>query len=242
MISPRPTCTVVLAMTADGKIADYQRQAARFGSAFDKIHLEHLIAQVDGVLIGAGTLRAYGTSLPIRDRDLLKTRQDRHQPLQPVHLICSRSGQIDVKIPFFRQSLPRWLATTAQAAQAWPIDSEQGFSRILILDENDQDSDQHSNQHNEHWRSLFTELWQLGWRKLIILGGGQLVASLLAANLIDDLWLTICPFLLGGTTAPTPVEGVGFLAEDAKKLKLLSLQQIEQEIFVHYEVQALEGV
>ena len=233
MISLRPTCTVVLAMTADGKIADYQRQAARFSSNFDKMHLERLIAQTDGVLIGAGTLRAYGTSLPIRDRDLLKARQDRHQPLQPVHLICSRSGQIDTKIPFFRQPLPRWLATTSQAAQAWSIDAEQGFSRILILEE----EDQHRDQNSEPWRSLLTELWQLGWRKLIVLGGGQLVASLLAADLIDDLWLTICPFLLGGATAPTPVEGAGFLAEQATRLKLLSVQQIEQEIFVHYGVQ-----
>lgn len=216
-------------MTADGKIADAQRHPARFGSPQDKRHLEQLMAQMDGVLIGAGTLRAYGTSLPIRDRNLLKARQQRGQPPQPIHLICSRSGQIDPQIPFFQQPIPRWLATTASAANPWFLDPDQGFARILILED--------PPQTQEPWRSLLRQLWDLGWRRLGVLGGGQLVASLLEADLIDDLWLTLCPFLLGGDHAPTPVAGKGVLDTCAKKLTLLSVQQIEQEIFVHYEVQ-----
>ena len=54
----RPHTTVVLAMSADGKIADVKRSPARFGSAADKAHLEKQVAQVDAVLFGAGTLRA----------------------------------------------------------------------------------------------------------------------------------------------------------------------------------------
>lgn len=216
-------------MTADGKIADHQRHPARFGSPQDKFHLEQLIAQMDGVLIGAGTLRAYGTSLPICDRNLLQARQERHQPLQPIHLICSHSGKLDPRMPFFRQPIPRWLATTAQAAQNWSMDADQGFARILTLEE--------TAPQGKPWRSLLAQLWELGWRRLGVLGGGQLVASLLEEDCLDEMWLTLCPFLLGGETAPTPVEGAGFLAPNAKKLVLLSVQQIEQEIFVHYKFQ-----
>lgn len=36
----RPHTTAILAMTADGKIADFKHSAARFGSINDKIHRE----------------------------------------------------------------------------------------------------------------------------------------------------------------------------------------------------------
>jgi 5-amino-6-(5-phosphoribosylamino)uracil reductase len=61
-----------------------------------------------------------------------------------------------------------------------------------------------------------------------------LVASLLAADLIDEFWLTVCPLILGGITAPTPVDGAGFSAQLAKHLELLSVETIEQEVFLHY--------
>ena len=54
--------------------------------------------------------------------------------------------------------------------------------------------------------------------RLAVLGGGELVASMLESDLIDELWLTVCPLILGGATAPTPVEGKGFLSQLAPKL------------------------
>jgi len=45
------------------------------------------------------------------------------------------------------------------------------------------------------------QLATLGLERLAVLGGGQLVA-MLAVDLIDEIWLTVCPLILGGTTAP----------------------------------------
>ncbi|MCY7385725.1 MAG: hypothetical protein LH628_24815, partial [Microcoleus sp. CAN_BIN18] len=50
------------------------------------------------------------------------------------------------------------------------------------------------------------------------------------------LWLTVCPLILGGVDAPTPVEGKGFLADLAPKLELLAVKQVDQEVFLHYKV------
>ncbi|RCJ27334.1 riboflavin deaminase [Nostoc sp. ATCC 43529] len=73
--------------------------------------------------------------------------------------------------------------------------------------------------------------------RLVILGGGQLVASLLELDLIDELWLTVCPLILGGNNAPTPVDGQGFLSHLAPKLQLLEVNTVEQEVFLHYRLQ-----
>lgn len=55
----------------------------------------------------------------------------------------------------------------------------------------------------------------------------------------DELWLTVCPLLLGGATAPTPVEGEGFCLALAPRLELLSVQANNQEVFLHYLRQRL---
>ena len=84
------------------------------------------------------------------------------------------------------------------------------------------------------WIDAFQQLETLGIKRLAILGGGKLVASVLAAGLIDELWLTVCPLILGGVDAPTPVEGKGFLAGLAPKLELLTVKQVGGEVFLHY--------
>jgi 5-amino-6-(5-phosphoribosylamino)uracil reductase len=60
----------------------------------------------------------------------------------------------------------------------------------------------------------------------------------LAAGLVDEFWVTVCPLILGGVDAPTPVEGKGFLADVAPKLQLLAVKQVGQEVFLHYRVGA----
>lgn len=82
----RPYTTVVLAMSADGKIADVRRSPARFQSLTDRTHLEEQIAASDAVLLGAGTLRAYGTTLRISHPQLLLQRKQCSLPPQPGQL------------------------------------------------------------------------------------------------------------------------------------------------------------
>ena len=213
-------------MTADGKIADYQRRAARFGSEEnDKAHLEEQVSLADGVLFGAGTLRAYGTTLPVSNSKLLQARIERSQPAQPVQIVVSASGNLDPKWRFFQQPIPRWLITVPDGAKLWQGKSE--FERIL--------SEPTQQGQIVEWRSLFSQLKELGLNRLAILGGSELFTSLLKLDLIDELWLTICPTIFGGD-APTLVGGKGFIQSQAKKLTLLEVKQIEQEVFLHYLV------
>lgn len=217
-----PRVTVIVAMSADGKIADHAQSPARFGSSKDKAHLERRIAEVDAVMFGAGTLRAYGTSLPIRDRQLIHQRLQQGRPAQPTHLVCSRSGRIDHSWRFFEQPIPRWLLTSAQGAQNW-VDFP-GFERILPV------------ATHTRWNVVMAVLREAGFNHIAVLGGGTLIASLLEDGWIQDLWLTVCPVLLGGRMAPTPVEGEGWLEAVAPRLELLSAETHQHEVFLHYQL------
>ena len=220
----RPKTTVILAMTADGKIADFQRNAARFGSDIDKNHLEKQISLVDGVIFGAGTLRAYGTTLTVRNTELLAQRKQENKPSQPINIVVSASGKIADNLRFFSQPVPHWLITTEEGTK----NDTSNFEKVLTF------SPEETGKIN--LVAAFKHLKEIGLNNLAILGGGELVASCLEENLIDEFCLTLCPYILGGKTAPTPVEGKGLLSKHSQKLELLSLEQIEQEIFLHYKV------
>lgn len=225
MINPplRPHTTVVLAMSLDGKIADKTRSPARFGSKRDRDRLEAQIAQADAVIFGAGTLRAYHTTLPITNPQLLAQRTQQGKPPQPPQIVVSASGQLNRDWRFFSQPVPRWLLTTPENASRWQRND--CFDAIATA------------KLPFDWQAILEQLATSGIQRLVILGGGQLISALLAQNLIDEWCLTLCPLVLGGEKAPTPVAGDGFLAENAQTLQLISTETVGDEIFLHYRVQ-----
>lgn len=224
----RPHTTVVLAMSVDGKIGDYRGSAARFGSAADRDRVEAEIARADATLFGAATLRAYGTTLPVSNPQLLRQRQQQGKPSQPVQIVVSRQAQFDRHWRFFSQPVPRWLLTGQQGARAW-LDGD-AFERILIADAAGAPREPPAID----WSVALPQFVEAGIERIAVLGGGQLVASLLAVDAIDELKLTLCPILLGGISAPSPLAGLGFLAEIAPRLHLLSVKLVGEEVFLHY--------
>lgn len=229
MILPdkRPYTTVVLAMSADGKIATKARSPARFSSPADKYHLEQQVAAADAVLFGASTLRAYGTTIRVCEPQLIQQRYQQLLPPQPVQIVVSGSGNIDRQLSFFRQPVPRYLLTTTGGAKPWQNSSE--FEKIIICET--------STKSKINWIDALEKISAMGLKRLAVLGGGEIVAAMLAADLIDELWLTVCPLLLGGNNAPTPVDGEGFTELIAPRLELLSAKVVAGEVFLHYRRQ-----
>lgn len=214
-------------MTADGKIADVTKSPPTFGSKRDYAHLEAQMALADVILVGSGTLGDGGSAVLVQQPELIQARIDRGQPAQPPQIVASRSGKIDPQLAFFTQPIDRWLLTTKTGAKDWQ--NSDLFSKVLTCETADgRDID---------WEALTTQLAELNIENICFLGGSELAASLFAANFIDELWLTICPTIYGGSAAPSPVSGTGFSPDTAPKLVLLSADQVEQELFLHYQVQ-----
>jgi 5-amino-6-(5-phosphoribosylamino)uracil reductase len=219
--------TLVLAMTADGKIADVTKSPPTFSSDRDSAHLEEQIAIADAILVGSGTLDDGGSVVLVKTPALIQSRIDRGKSSQPPQIICSRSGKIDPQLPFFSQPIDRWLLTTTTGAKDWH--NRDSFSHILICETPDgKDLD---------WQVVKIKLAELDLENICFLGGSELAASLFAAKFIDELWLTVCPVIYGGSTSPTPVSGAGFTPDSAPKLTLLNVDRIDGEIFLHYQVQ-----
>ncbi|TGH25079.1 MAG: hypothetical protein ERJ68_02815, partial [Aphanocapsa feldmannii 277cI] len=148
--------------------------AAQFGGRGDRRALEEALAAADGVLVGAETIRRHGTSCLIQQPDLLAGRHDAGLPPQPPVVVASRSGWLPPTLPFFHQPLSRWLLCPTQPT----CGPGRGFVRVL---------------RGEADQAGLVSLGAAGLQRLVVLGGARLAASLLAADLIDAIQLTICP-------------------------------------------------
>jgi 5-amino-6-(5-phosphoribosylamino)uracil reductase len=174
------TIRLVLAVSLDGRLAPPEGGPARFGGPGDRRALEEALAWADGCLMGAGSLRAHRSSGLIHGADLLAARAAAGRCPQPPVLVVSRHCPppgLHPDWPFWRQPFARWLLSSAAAAPA------PGFDRVLPL---------------PPWSGLAPGLAALGLRRLVLLGGGDLAGAMLAAAVVDELQLTVCPLLLGG--------------------------------------------
>jgi 5-amino-6-(5-phosphoribosylamino)uracil reductase len=228
---PRPYVTLILAASADGKIAPARRGAAHFSSRQDKTHLEEQVALADAVLMGASTVRDYSKAFLVKEERLLQARKERKQSAQPLTIVCSRSLNLDPQLPFFQQPLSRILLT----GKSNPVAEK----KFMGLAEIWKCTNAASSSAEVDFHQALTRLFNQGVHRLAALGGGEVAAQLFALGLIDEWWLTICPLVLGGTTSPSPVEGVGFIVgQNAPQLELLSCQSIGSELYLHYLVKS----
>lgn len=221
-------------MSIDGKISEATDIPARFSSKEDLAHLETQISLLDAIIFGGNTLRAYGTSLVIKNPQLLKQRQDKKQSLQPLNIVCSASGNINPDLRFFSQPLPRGLLTSSQGLLHWQ-EKVKDFNKKNNLKQDNYFQDFFVADNPFNWREILTKLSGLNYNKIGILGGSKLISFLLAENLINELWITICPLIIRNKLASS------FLDSDILaninlpiNLKLLEVKVINQEVFLHY--------
>jgi len=231
-ISPgeRPFVTMNVAASIDGKIAPVGGGKVNFGSAEDRALMEELRARADGVVIGGGTLRSEDPPLIIRDPEVRGRRLVTKGKPHPLNITVS-TGLPDglAEMDFFREPETEKLVFTTERASPALRETAGRFARVEVV------------ALDASGRVDLTEvlrgLPRLGVRNLLLEGGGELNFSMLQADLIDEIYLTLCPFAFGGRTAPTPFDGDGLPKERVRKLALReSRVGSKGELFLRYEL------
>lgn len=87
-------------------------------------------------------------------------------------------------------------------------------------------------------QKLAGDFYKKGYKNVLVEGGPHLLGSFLKENLIDEIFLTIAPKIFGNTESSTLtlVEGVLFPKKSIKKLSLLSVKKVGNELFLRYKV------
>jgi riboflavin-specific deaminase-like protein len=227
-----------LATSLDGKIAAADRSFFPLGTAADLRELFRLRTQCDIVLFGASTLRAFkkpcGVPQAMIAKRPAKASVDRGKVThQPANAVISSSLQgLDPEWPFFtRDGFARLLVTTDRASIRRRKLFEKSCEVITLP------YDRQGMRASRILEALATR----GYRRVLVEGGGQVMWDFARENLIDEYHVTLTPRILGGTEAPTLVDGAGFVPSQSLNLKLKGCRKVGSELYLTYRKTAKRG-
>jgi len=182
MLRGRPMLTLKLALTLDARIATATGQSRWITGPQARRQVHAMRASHDAVLVGAGTARADDPDLRIRDLGMER---------QPVRIVAdSRLGlSVESRLGRSIAEAPLWLLHGPQApGDAREIWLEQGATLIECgLDP----------MGRLDMADAMRRLGDRGLTRILCEGGGGLSASLIAADLVDELAVFSAPHLFG---------------------------------------------
>lgn len=179
---------VNMAVSLDGKIAPASRPKLRLSGKADLRRMEELRAWADGIVVGAATIRAEDPPFAITDDGLRASRIGEGRPEHPAVVVLTTDPDPGTA-RIFTGPGRAVIATTGRAGtptedipegvEVWPL----GKERV--------EADR-----------LAARLEAEGLERILVEGGGEVAALFFGAGLVDEIWLTVTPWLIGGDDAP----------------------------------------
>ncbi len=215
----RPFVVANMVATADGR-ASRDGRTEGISSDIDRRLFHALRTQVDAVMVGTGTiaLERYG---PLARRpEVRRRRAELGLPEVPLAVTASRTLELPVDAPLFADPESRIVVLTNSEREPPGCAARLTVERIP-----GEDLDLAAGA--ERLRRSH------GVRAMLHEGGPTLLAAMLDPRLVDELFLTISPKLVGGGE-PSVVEGIAFGRPLA--LELLSALRHESFLYLRYSV------
>ena len=211
----RPFVFLNMVTSLDGRAA-VEGSTRRLGGAADLALLLELRMLADAVLIGTGTLRAEGYDRLIRAPERRARRRSAGLAEDPPAVLISRGLDLPWEAGLFQSPEQPVLvytgADTAPPAVAARVE-------VVRLEEPTP-------------AAALADLRGRGVRALLCESGPVLNGALLAAGLVDELFLTLSPLLTGEPGAPRIVEGAGLPAPASLELRWACHH--EGELYLRY--------
>src|SRR5437763_1723698 len=196
----RPFVFINVATTADGKLAPENRKFVPFGSKRDLDLLYEVRAKADAALMGARTVDSapghYGPGPP----KYRQMRIKRGLPEYNLRVIVSGRGTLNPRSDIFRYRFSPIIVLTSGRASVRNLRRlREAADDVEVFGDEELD-----------FVAAFRWL-EKKWRVKTILceGGGELNMALIRQNLVDEIYVTLCPFIFGGRHAPTLADGSG---------------------------------
>lgn len=208
------------AMSIDGKIST-RRNDSSFSSRKDWIRVHKLRSSVDGIVVGISTV--------LKDNPMLSVRHYSKGTKDPVRIIVDSNARIPLNSRIIRSSknIQTIVATTPNASTRKIKELRKAGVQVLV-----------SGKRKVNIKNLFQQLENLGLKRILVEGGGEINWSVLKIGLANELIVTISPVVVGGRDAKTLVEGEGIanITNGIKMRLSKTLINYKNEIVLFYKL------
>ncbi|PZR61106.1 MAG: hypothetical protein DLM71_09585 [Chloroflexi bacterium] len=221
---PRPVVGLNMVTSLDGR-AQIRGTTSGLSSRTDRRLMRWLRAPYDAVASGAGTLRDSGL-WPGVPPDLADLRVRRGQSSQPTEVLVAGTRPVPVDATWFGHPAPRIVIVGATSPLAEPDAPPLPEGTELLVAPTDRPA--------PGW--ILAALAARGIGSVLLEGGPTLNASFLAADALDEVYLTITGKLLGTDALRmiSPVSGGSPFAEQPRAGRLVSVHRAGDELYLRY--------
>jgi len=222
----RPYVFVNVAMSADGKLSTRERRQVKISGADDFRRVDRIKAESDAIMVGIGTVLADDPSLTVKDPALKAARVARGQDENPVRVVVDSRGRTPIEAAILNKGPGRRIIAVAGEASGNDLERLSEKGEVIAVGGDSVDL-----------TALLEALYTRGVRRLMVEGGGTLIWSLIAADLVDEIQTFIGNMVIGGRDAPTLADGEGFFENQGfVRLDLADVQRIEEGVLLTWRV------
>ncbi|NPA13209.1 MAG: 2,5-diamino-6-(ribosylamino)-4(3H)-pyrimidinone 5'-phosphate reductase [Aquificae bacterium] len=199
----RPYTIIVSEVTVDGKLTlrkgRSSKEIMQYMDDEANRYLHEIRAKVDGIMVGAETIRTDNPFLTVRYVE----------GKNPTRIVPTSKANIPLDANILEKHAPTIIVTSNSA----PQERVEALSKkVEVIKCGDEEVD---------LVEMMDTLYKKGIKSLMVEGGSTLNWNLLRLGLVDEVRLIHIPFIVGGEDTPTLVGGEGFYSfDDVIKLKL----------------------
>ncbi len=212
----RPRVILSAAISLDGKIAT-RTGDSKLSSQRDKIRVHKLRSKFDAILVGKNTLEI--------DDPLLTVRGVKGK--NPVRVILDSRATIHKNSKILRScsKIPT-IIVVSKMAKKKNLEKLKNFPVMVKVCGNNK----------VNIKNLLKFLKEKKIKNILVEGGGITNWSFVKENLVDEAIITITPYIIGGNSSATLVDGNGFsIIAKSTRLRLKNVTRMKNEVVLHYE-------
>jgi 2,5-diamino-6-(ribosylamino)-4(3H)-pyrimidinone 5'-phosphate reductase len=222
----RPYVVVNLAMSADGKLSTVERRQVRISGPKDRLRVDALKATSDAIMVGIGTVLADNPSLTVKTEERKQERRASGKDENPIRVVVDSRARTPVDADLLHKGEGKRIIAVSRAADPGKTLGLQEWAEILVCGE-----------HEVDLTCLLKALLDQGVKRLMVEGGGTLIGALFERHLVDELQTFVGNLIIGGSTAPTPADGRGFLREqEFVRLSLVEAVPLDEGVLLRWKV------
>lgn len=212
ILKRRPYITAKYATTIDGKIATSTGESQWITGEEARMDGHILRGQVDGIMVGTGTVLADDPKLSNRSGE----------GVQPTRIILDRRGIIESNANVYDGSQKTIVYTSDMDKEKEEVLASRGVDVVRI----------NSIDGKLPLQEVLADLYETKFiGHVLIEGGGRLHGSLIDEDLVDEFVLYLAPTIFGGGKSAIEGEGIEAL-KDRKDFEIMNIERLGDDLCI----------